>query len=47
MTLVPKGPIRHFQTIPPFKGMNKFGRVTILVRERALVGLEVVHTGDE
>ena len=44
MTLVPKSPIRHFQTISPFQGTDKFGRVTILVRERALVGLEVVHT---
>ena len=44
MALVPKSPIRHFQTISPFKGTDKFGRVTILVRERALVGLEVVHT---
>ena len=44
MALVPKSPIRHFQTISPFKGTDKFGRVTIFVRERALVGLEVVHT---
>ena len=29
MALVPKSPIRHFQTISPFKGTDKFGRVTI------------------
>ena len=49
MALVPKGPIRHFQTTSPFTGMDKIGRVTILARERVLVGLEVVHidTGGE
>ena len=49
MALVPKGPMRHFQTISTFTGMDKIGRVTILARERALVGLEVVHidTGGE
>ena len=49
MALVPKGPIRHFQTISPFTGMDKIGRVTILARKRALVVLEVVHidTGGE
>ena len=35
--LVPKSPIRHFQTISLFKGTDKFGLATILVRERALV----------
>ena len=44
MALVPKSPIRHFQTISPFKGTDKFGRVTIIVRERVLVELEVTHT---
>ena len=43
MALVPKSPIRHFQTISPFTGTEKLGRVTILVRERAPVGLEVAH----
>ena len=49
MALDPKSPIRHFQTMSPFTGMDKIGRVTILARERALVGLEVVHidTGGE
>ena len=49
MALVPKSPIRHFQTISPFTGMDKIGQVTILARERALVRLEVVHidTGGE
>ena len=49
MALVPKSPIRRFQTISPFIGMDKIGRVTILARERALVGLEIVHidTGGE
>ena len=31
-------------TISPFTGTDKFGRVTILVEERALAGLGVVHT---
>ena len=44
MALVPKSPIRHFQTISRFTGTDKFGRVTILARERDLVGLEVVRT---
>ena len=43
MALVPKSPIRHFQTISPFIGMDKIGRVMIQARERALVGLEIVH----
>ena len=49
MALVPKSPIRHFQTISPFIGMDKIGRVMIQARERALVGLEIVHidTGGE
>ena len=46
MALLLKGPIRHFQTIPPFKGTDQFGRVTILARERALVGLEVARLSD-
>ena len=41
--LVPKSLIRNFQTISPFTGTVKFGHLTILVRERALVGLKVVH----
>ena len=44
MALIPKNPIRHFQTISPFTGTDQFGHVTILARERALVGLQVVHT---
>ena len=44
MALLLKSPIRHFQTIPPFTGTDQFGRVTILARERALVGLEVART---
>ena len=32
------------QTIPPFTGTDQFGRVTILARERVLVGLEVART---
>ena len=49
MALVPKIPFWHFQTISPFIGMDKIGRVTILARERALVGLEIDHidTGGE
>ena len=49
MALVPKSQIQHFQTISPFTGTDQFGRVTILVRERALVGLEVAgaDTGGE
>ena len=37
-------PDSHFQTITPFTGTDQFGRVTILARERALVGLEVART---
>ena len=44
MALVPKSPIPHLQTISPFPGTDKLGRVTILARERALVGLKVIHT---
>ena len=44
MALLLKSPIRHFQTMPPFTGTDQFGRVTILARERALVGLEVART---
>ena len=44
MALLLKSPIRHFQAIPPFTATDQFGRVTILARERALVGLEVAHT---
>ena len=44
MALIPKSLIRHFQTISPFTGTDKFGHVTILARERDLVGLQVVHT---
>ena len=44
MALLPKSPIRHFQTISPFTGTDKFGHVTILARERNLVGLKVVRT---
>ena len=44
MALRLKSPIRHFQTIPPFTETDQFGRVTILARERALVGLEVART---
>ena len=49
MTLVPKSQIQHFQTISPFTGTDQFGRVTILVRERDLVGLKVAgaDTGGE
>ena len=49
MALVPKSPIRHFQTISPFIGMDKIGLVMIQARERALVGLEIAHidTGGE
>ena len=41
MVLLPKSPIRHFQTISPFTGTDKFGHVTILARERDQVGLKV------
>ena len=44
MALVPNSQIQHFQTISPFTGTDQFGRVTILARERALVGLEVART---
>ena len=44
MVLLPKSPIRHFQTISPFTGTDKFGHVTILARERDVVGLKVVRT---
>ena len=44
MVLLPKSPIRHFQTISPFTGTDKFGHVTILARERDLVRLKVVRT---
>ena len=44
MALLPKSSIRHFQTISPFTGTDLFGRVTILARERVLVGLEVART---
>ena len=44
MALLPKSPIRHFQTISPFTGTDQFGHVTIMVRERDLVGLKVVRT---
>ena len=44
MALIPKSPIRHFQTISPFTGTDQFGHVTILARERDLVGLKVVRT---
>ena len=49
MALVPKSQIQHFQTISPFTGTDQFGRVTILVRERDLVGLKVAgaDTGGE
>ena len=49
MALLPKSLIRHFQMILPFTGTDKFGHVTILARERDLVGLKVVRTdnGDE
>ena len=49
MALLLKSPIRHFQTVSPFTGTDQFGRVTILARERALVGLKVARTdtGDE
>ena len=43
MALFPKSPIRHFETISPFIGTDKFGHVTILARERNLVGLKVVR----
>ena len=44
MALLPKSPIGHFQTISPFTGTDKFGHVTILARERDLMGLKVVRT---
>ena len=44
MALLPKSPIRRFQTISPFTGTDKFGHVTILARERDLVELKVVCT---
>ena len=44
MALIPKDSIRHFQTISPFTGTDQFGHVTILARERDLVGLKVVRT---
>ena len=49
MTLVPKSQIQHFQAISPFTGTDQFGRVTILVPERDLVGLKVARadTGGE
>ena len=49
MVLLLKSPIRHFQTVSPFTGTDQFGRVMILARRRALVGLEVActDTGDE
>ena len=49
MALLLKSTIRHFQTVSPFTGTDQFRRVTILARERALVGLEVARndTGDK
>ena len=44
MALLPMSPIRHFETISPFTGTDKFGHVTILARERDQVGLKVVRT---
>ena len=49
MALLPKSPIRLFQTISLFTGSEKLGDVTILSQKRDLVRLKVVRTdtGDE